>query len=208
MIPILLLWPPKTAGSSIWSCLESLSLSTQRVTPSRPFRDNVTVTTFQHAGIPWLLKHKVLTDNWLEKRWKFGFVRNPWGRLVSIYHHMHQGRKDQRRIARREMPDFAGFVDCVCGSVLQPVGQTLVGGLWYANQQDDWLYRPDFVGKVESISQDWKVIQDKLGFIRPLAKINTSKHKPYQEYYTEVLRDKVALRYRSEIERYEYEFDK
>lgn len=223
MKPVLFIWIPRTAGSSIWRCLEKVrkGITTQRTVPGhREFCPDVTVTTFQHTSIEALLINGIITPEWLGQRFIFSFVRNPWARLVSVYHHLKQGRPNQRQILRQHASSWKMFVEEVCSGDLDPIGLYSMSGLSYANRQTDWLrmpgelqsehpWLPEIIGKQETLRQDWARVCERIG-IKPnanrLAHINKSKHGHYGKFYDQRLRRLVAEYYKEEIELFDYRF--
>ena len=72
---------------------------------------------------------------------------------------------------------------------------------------DDDKLLVDFVGKLENIESDWKIVADRIGVSDKLPHINKSKqNKHYTEYYTTELRDLIARRYEKDIELFGYKF--
>lgn len=61
----------------------------------------------------------------------------------------------------------------------------------------------DFIGKLENFAEDWKHISDTLGLSTVELvnqKLNASKHKPYQEYYTKELQELVYNYYKEDFD--------
>ena len=209
----LFLWIPRTAGTSIWQrlvCPRSGHHAQRIAHLDRQFFPAKTITTFQHVYVPTLVEDGTITQDWLDEQFTFAFVRNPWDRLVSVYHHLAQGRPDQRMAALHL--SFKHFIELVCAGDLPPVGRYSMEGLSYANRQTDWLYDRDgnrlfdFVGRMENLATDWQVVADTLGIHGGLDKTNQSRHKAYKDYYTATLRQLVAVRYQREIDEYGYTY--
>jgi hypothetical protein len=151
--------------------------------------------------------------------WSFGFVRNPWARMVSwfsMYEDMFtRYRAGEPKITKKfeAHPDVwlpfepysRTFEDFVLGAPTIPkVGRTQV----------DMLTRPDgslvdFVGRTESFSTDLAVVRERLGLPQPEAEPqrNRSSHGHYSTYYTPELRDHVAKVYAADVETFGYEFE-
>ena len=128
----------------------------------------------------------------VDEYFKFMFSRNPWDRLVSIYH----GRK---QILKVDMPSFEDFV-----RTADPLkSPTQAQYLWI---QDGDRYTVDFVGKLERYDEDWKKVCRILEIDVPLPHHNKSRHKPYWKLYTDELADIVAEKYKEDIEYFGYKF--
>lgn len=139
----------------------------------------------------------------------FGFVRNPWDRMVSLYAFMCQKPVPPSFADRqREMKDNGFkwwltqdryFMDqdtlFKCPIPMQRRPQT-----W-------WLTGCDLVGRFESIGADFKRICEELKITAvDLPHINRSRHAAYREYYDAEARAFVAEHFRTDIERYGYAF--
>jgi hypothetical protein len=109
--------------------------------------------------------------------YSFGFVRNPWDRIVSYY----------QFLSRR---NFARHVET--GNPYHPC--------WH------WTKDLDFVGRFESLEADFSHICRRLGISAELPHVNATERGPYRQYFDEVTRDIVARRYADDLREYGYEF--
>lgn len=96
---VLFFWIPKTGGTSIHKVLDKYDcpiLTSPRTRWHRPFTEfsNKGFVTFSHVSIPYLLKKGIITKEYFDKAFKFTFVRNPYDRLVSLYHFKEYGKKE------------------------------------------------------------------------------------------------------------------
>lgn len=151
--------------------------------------------------------------------WSFGFVRNPWSRMVSwysMYHHLFErrdaGAQDviDRFAAQPDVwlpfePYAYDFGEFVFGAPSIPrVGRTQVEMLTRA---DGSLV--DFVGRTESFAHDLGVVRERLGL--PPAQAhphrNKSSHGHYSDYYTPETRAHVAEVYAADVEAFGYAFE-
>lgn len=204
----LFVWIPRTAGSSIWVKFARGRPLHARLAPwDKP--PDVPIITYQHWRPPDLMALTTFDQKWLDERFLFSFVRNPWERLVSIYHHLRSGYEDQRKAV--PMP-FADFIERVCSGYLPGIGLGRAQALSYAHPQTAWLdlgqgRQPDFIGRFEDLQADWKALCGLLEFPHSaLGKSNESRHQAYQSYYEERQKLMVARSYAEEIERFGYEF--
>jgi len=208
----LFVWIPRTAGSSIWARFcKSGSKHAWLTSPAQP-PGGAQVVTYRHEHIPSLVERGIITPGWLADRYVFSFVRNPWDRLVSIYHHLRQGNPDQQAAVPM---GFAEYIERVCSGDVPALGGRGIDALSYANPQTAWLdlgngRQPDFIGRFENLAEDWTQLCDVISCrdCRAIGgRSNRSRHKPYATCYTQRLRDLVAERYTAEVERFGYEFE-
>jgi hypothetical protein len=202
---VLFVHVPKNAGSTIDWAFDQAVPDARRV-PS--------VT--RHASLEKVL----IAEPDLADYWTFGFVRNPWARMVSWYSMMRRVFKKEARgrpkavdkIARKPagwdlfrpvMGDFETFV-------MEGTSQIPRMSL----PQLDWLEtstgrQADFIGRVESFHTDFAVVCARLQIVDPttVPRRNKSRHRHYSEYYTEATRQRVAEVYARDIEAFGYTFE-
>jgi Sulfotransferase family len=135
-----------------------------------------------------------------ETYFKFGFVRNPWDRVVSLY------ERTEALQLRNEM-SFEEFVDWI-----QYSSATCVHSPPHRYQLD-WFVDPngnllvDFIGKFERLDKDWALVAQKLGLEEKLPhRRENPRERHYTEYYTPRTRDVIAAKFKVDIERFGYEF--
>ena len=131
---------------------------------------------------------------------KFGFVRNPWDRVVSLY------ERTEALQLKDKMP-FDEFVDWI-----QYSSSTCVHSSPHRYQLD-WFVDPnenvlaDFIGKFERLEEDWAFVAQKLGLSEKLPHRRANpRERHYTEYYDSRTRDVIANKFRVDIERFGYEF--
>ena len=137
---------------------------------------------------------------------KFAFVRNPWDRLVSSYSDkvVRDGGKlfGFTEAQRREITTFERFVEFVAGLDLT----TCDRHIRLQTELID-LNNVDYLGHIENFAADFSHVCARIGIPDTgVVSKNVSEHKPWQEYYTEPLRDKVASLYRKDIQVLGYRF--
>jgi hypothetical protein len=155
---------------------------------------------------------------------KFAYVRNPWARMVSLYHHLSTTRS---------------FRDYVLGEFRRKVWREMA---WFVGPQSDFIYDEDgqllvdFVGRFERLQADFDIICRRLGMpptqlphvnhaaahrrvypglnprklLRSWRKRLTKpapRYARYQDYYNADTRALVAELYQSDIALFGYQFD-
>lgn len=181
---------PKTAGSSILSVFMGDDIR----------RSHKTADCF-----------KSVNPEKFEKYFKFAFVRNPWDKVVSVYEYLLFGHDSEdhkffRKLFADKYPSFESFV------------------LDYLNKDkihDHPLFKPqyryiydykgdcmvDFIGRFESIDEDFSFILNRLKIDAKLKKLNKSNRRGYKDYYhSQEVIDKIAYLYSRDIELFKYDF--
>lgn len=224
---------PKCAGQSIESVfLRDLGLTWETRSPLLLHYNpapGAGPPRLAHLTLPEYRKYRYLSEELLERYFKFAFVRNPWDRVVSFYRYFHWN------------VSFPRFVESV-----------LAGKLW---REEYWFVRPqsefildehgnpgiDFLGHHESLQSDFMRICKRLGLEADLPRKNASSssrdtlrwrgsyllsgimridllrmysafgrkqvHRNWRDYYDPDTRAMVGELYRSDIELLNYEFD-
>jgi hypothetical protein len=189
---------PKSAGQSVTSRLGGISRSLPGHAPLFHIEPDI------RAG-----------------RLAFGFVRNPWARLVSVYAFI-----CAKRVGKNESVSYQRAV--------QEMGfdRWLTEDAFFMHQdrlwrtpelapiqrrtQMFWLDGCDFIGRVETLEQDFREVaeriglkpswRERLGFGRAVPHRNRSSHGDYRTYYTDHAAAFVATHFAPEIERFGYRF--
>jgi len=159
----------------------------------------------------------ITSDRFADFR-KFSFVRNPFDRLLSCYrekllhdaHHFNQKLWNDplQHLFDVDAISFKDFVEFVC---LVPEAYTEP----HLRMQHTTLFRPDgspvadFIGRFEKIDQDIDRLSKFLGVPVDLPHKNRSnkKDEEYRDFFDVELRDKVARRYRDDLESFGYTFE-
>lgn len=192
----LFIWIPKAAGTSIQRALP-MKRYIGEIHDMEKF-DNEGFATFGHASIMTLINMGIILPSWYDHAFKFCFVRNPFDRMVSLYHH-YLGRK---RIKR-------GF-NRFCKTILKSrdfIGPYNYKGFSQARPQNDWLVADiDFIGRVENLQDDLDIICKRLDL--PLVKVtyeNRSSRSHVRSYYNDELIKIVGEIYADDFDIFGYE---
>ncbi len=146
--------------------------------------------------------HRDIFDSYF----KFTFSRNPWDRIVSLYHYYKQTKrsyKDKKYLNPESIMDsFENFVDFLNSEHGKIVAPTQISWIEDSNDKP----RIDFVGRFENFEDDWNKICKRLGIERKLPHLNKSEHDHYRIYYSKELIEKVGELYKEDIKFFNYNF--
>jgi hypothetical protein len=141
---------------------------------------------------------------------KFAFVRNPWDRLVSYYHSKVLRSPGEVQLSNRhgrfwpDMP-FEEFARAVCQTPEVESDPHFMSQ--HVTVCEDGQPMADFVGRFESMQEDFRVVADRLGIPPTLPKLHPTKgRREYREMYAPELARMVGERYREDIEVFGYHF--
>ena len=131
---------------------------------------------------------------------KFGFVRNPWDRVVSLY-------ERNEAVQMREQMSFEEFVRWI-----QYSSSTCVHSSPHRYQLDwfvdaDGKMLADFVGRFERLQEDWAVVARKLGVSETLSQTRANPRlRHYTDYYTTETQRIIEEKFKVDIETFNYRF--
>lgn len=130
---------------------------------------------------------------------KFAFVRNPWDAVVSFFHYCLENPTHHRHKVAVRLGSFTEFIKWRAN--LKPHLQ--------ANMVCDRQDRPlvDFLGRFESLEDDFNHVCRRIGIHGRLPRLNTSKHRDYRSYYNDTTAELVATHWRRDIDLFGYNFD-
>jgi hypothetical protein len=180
---------------------------------------------------PDMLAHRSMdeiAELWPNYGTTFAFVRNPYDRLVSIFHFTGQDAK--RRLNKRSNnADFADIANIPIESDLKVYFQYTRGfEHWIKNTSIDdnafpalkmlnnkhietqtkWLsgVMPDIVVKLENMDTEFVKIQDLLKCYAPPIHTNTSLHGDYRDYYNDETRAIATQWLEEDLDNFKYVF--
>lgn len=143
-----------------------------------------------------------------ERRWgelySFGFVRNPWDRLVS-WHSMCLERPEINEFTRHVATSLAEFDEFVEAAPDGPAGKVAVNQLDYLCAADGSRL-VSYVGRYESLEAGVAEISERIGTRLRLPHSNRSSHRDYRDYYSARTREIVAARFARDIGAFGYRF--
>lgn len=157
---------------------------------------------------------------------KFCFIRNPWARFLSLYNYARLEESDYHSSIAPEKAIYGkhGDYDLLRDADLKQCAHYLLEGKlchdrawnhwlpqghWILGQRNEILV--DFVGRLENMEQDFRVVCERLSISGSLTVHNPSRpgrRDPfyYRPYYDRETRMIVADYYRDDIERFDYRF--
>jgi hypothetical protein len=130
---------------------------------------------------------------------KFAFVRNPWDWQVSIYHYITQ-RSDHPH--HEFFNAFRGFDDYLDWRINR-AGPELQSEFVLDDSGEPLV---DFVGRYESLANDFAEVCNRVRVECRLPHRNRSAHGDFRQYYTAETEALVREAYGEDIERFGYEF--
>ncbi len=205
---VLFIWVPKCAGTSIYTTLVEHGCSEKRwEKPLAPFC-NRGMVTFGHVGIEQLVSAGVVSPKYLQRAFKFAFVRNPFDRIVSLFYYLKKTRFNPLPASM----SFEEFCQVLKRGDYPPVGLYNHRGLNQCNPMVRWLYdergqlMADFVGRYETIEEDFQKLCSRIGIRSRLPHHNTTEHPPYKDHYSDQTRNIIEQVYREDLERFGYSF--
>ena len=132
---------------------------------------------------------------------KFTIVRNPWDRLVTCYHYYRHKKSSFEQWIKN------GMKNNIADSKFYPISPIHQLG-WFTDEEDNSMV--DFIGKLENIDKDWKIICDILKIDEPEKIPHKNKSRPrgkhYSTYYDKELKNLVGDICSEEIKLLNYEF--
>lgn len=142
---------------------------------------------------------------------KFTFVRNPWDRVVSAYTFLKSEAITSWNLdwAKEHLDQFDRFEDFVLRWVTP---ENITKGSHFDLQSgyacdSEGNLAVDFVGRFETLADDFRLVADKLGVMSKLPRLNASKHRDYRSYYDDRTAAIVERVYQQDIKLFGYGFD-
>ncbi len=199
------LWVPRTGGSSFYFALCQHGCPKLRRLEQIHYRfPQSGLVTFSHCHYPSLLSTGFVSQAFHQNALKFAIVRNPYDRLVSLYHYFIK-QKDLH-----PKTSFRLFCQLLEEGAIDDIGLFNVNGLSQCQPQAAWLKDdggaliPDLIGRYEHLDQSFHEIMSKLGVSAALTHKNGTQHRPFMEYYDRELLAIVGDYYAEDFELFNY----
>lgn len=192
---------PKTAGSSIQSALSVYAMEKPNSKTSRLLRHFNLPNDYQrfrftlHSTLRDV--QKKMPDHTFQQYKKVAFVRNPWDRMVSSFAYKIHGTSEK---TRTRDDDFETFLHNEFKRKKRQQIEYL--------QNADGKLDCDFIGRFESLSEDYLTLGEVLNIELPtLPTLNKSKDRSdYRNYYNDTTKKLIQEYYQEDIEMFGYLF--
>ncbi|MCX4327468.1 MAG: sulfotransferase family 2 domain-containing protein [Lachnospiraceae bacterium] len=141
---------------------------------------------------------------------KFTYVRNPFERLVSCYVDKIENKEKGNPFKKynycmgilNEIQNFDEFVKCIVKIPVSWADRHFKSQYSYIYENGEKLV--DYIGKVEDLTESYKLIQEKYD-LKKIGNMNKSKKKDWKVYYTKETAKLVYEYYKKDILTFGYE---
>jgi hypothetical protein len=211
---------PKSAGTTVTNVLSKLSRWCDLEIGGTPLGEAIQPYYAKRYG---LRKHsraleikKVVGEEFWQRCFKFAFVRNPYTRVYSAFNFLKKWEnipEDHAKIINK----FENFEEFILSGILQeykgPDNMFLPQVHWVTAYPQEIKLIIDFVGKVENLKEDLKLILAKLGLLdeakelNELPHLNKSVEFDWKVYDNPSVVDIVYSHYKVDFEMFDYEKD-
>ena len=152
----------------------------------------------------------------------YSIVRNPWSRMLSVYCYWKQMTPSHkyyywdatacRKIQDNDMSFKEFLIKLSEPQIYFSKTRQFNVEMPHVKTQYSFLnvngkLKMDFVGKIESLQEDFNFICKDIGIPKQdLPHVNKSHHRHYTEYYDDETRDIISEVYRDDIKHFNYKF--
>jgi hypothetical protein len=157
------------------------------------------ITHQHHTALE--IRDRIGRQRWND-RFTFTIVRNPWDRAVSQYSWRY-------RTEKTEAPTFDEWVK-LAYEQMDPryyYNPKMFMPQWFWIADEDGRNIVDFVGRFETLREDFATICARIGHATPLPHERPSEHAHYSTYYDDASRATIARWFAVDIDRFGYSFD-
>ncbi len=203
----------KVAGLSIRATLEEYAQEPKKFKIRRPpkmsgDRPNPLYEMWESALIHAKAREarKELPAEVYNNFYKFAFVRNPWDWQISMYHFILKETSHIKYELVKSMGSFEEYLEWVA-STKKPYAKGATKLQREMITGDDGELIVDFVGRYETLAQDFHHVCQVLNIEASLPHSNRTVHRGYQSYYNERTKKIVEEHFKEDIELFGYTFD-
>ena len=154
---------------------------------------------------PIQIKNKLNNEDLFNQYFKFGVIRNPFDRAVSLYHH---DREEHKFRGFSQKISFAQFCHNLHGIPRDAAPWAWCSDLLYNFYRLDEV-KIDYFIRFEGLQNDIEVVRNKLNINASdlnLGHYKKTRRPHYTEYYDDETRESVAQKYAKDLEYFGYEF--
>ncbi|RTI85100.1 sulfotransferase family 2 domain-containing protein [Campylobacter jejuni] len=168
----------------------------------------------------WLVGHVRALDyinqdkNKFESYFSFAFVRNPFDRMVSAFHYLKKGGRNDydKNWADENLKNFDTFEQFVLALKNKNIKDKILSWQHFTPQykficDENKNILVNFIGKLENINNDFKIVKNELNFDRNLIHSNSSKHEIFSNYYNEKTYNIIAELYKEDFALFDYDLE-
>ncbi|ARN73891.1 sulfotransferase family 2 domain-containing protein [Oceanicoccus sagamiensis] len=196
------IWIPKNAGTSTFDVLrrEAGFLKLKRMPELTSHFKQKGRVSFAHIDYQALRSNGHVSDEFDQTAFKFCFVRDPYERVVSLYHYF---LKDERIGGNTT---FLEFCQLLKNTEIEPIGLYNYSGLSQCNPQVRWLdgMKMDFVGRYEDLEADFTRLAKEFSVVATLPNLNRARFYRLNEYYCAESKAIVEDYYREDFVAFDY----
>jgi hypothetical protein len=209
---------PKTAGIFIEELLHNDSCIFDLVDPIALFGHTIKGLDHkgsEHFSLDEIYNLKILSRRQIDTFYKFGFVRNPWDRMISEIFFLRYfapwfGQKFSDQFSSGDIANIIKY-SCI-DYARRPLGiwgEHMVPQMNFL-QKNSPNFGLNFLGRFENLNEDLNkiisVLNLETNFPIESPHINASQHEHYTKYYTEETIDLVYQVYKDDVNLLKYEY--
>ncbi len=198
---------PRTAGSSISAALSPFCIAERKQYPVKLLSKMGLVPNWTwhdyRMHLPLSGIQKRLPSDVYGAMLKFAVVRNPWDRMVSLYHRqLRRGIHRKCWYKRRAPGHFADYIRYEASRIGSKPGVTQLDMITIDNK-----IGTDRLLRFEHLYDDWARLMNDLGIQAKLPHWNRTDHEDWRKYYGDEEAELVATHWTADIKAFGYTFD-
>ncbi|HDX3452592.1 TPA: sulfotransferase family 2 domain-containing protein, partial [Campylobacter coli] len=168
----------------------------------------------------WIVGHVKASDyikfdkDKFESYFSFGFVRNPYDRIISAYHYLKNGggTLGDEKWAKENIYKYSSFEEFVLDLQNIKIQNKILNWMHFTPQykylcNNEKNILVNFIGKFENLEEDFQKILKILKRKDKLIHINKSNHTDYKNYYNNAMYKIVREIYRDDFEIFDYDLE-
>ena len=155
--------------------------------------------------------YKRYDEKKFENYFSFGFVRNPWNRILSAFDYLKRGGGNKLDVkwSSKHLRDIDSFSEFIKRLKIKRFRKRILS---WQHFQPQWKFLcdekhkliVDYVGSYENIAQDIKKVENKINMDIELGYENVTPNKRINRYYDEESHRLVSNIYERDIKMFDY----